>query len=525
MEELSVSITGDISGLRDSLNEAETAVRNSSNRIEDSADGITSSLNNTAPAARNTSTAVRSLGRELLNTSSAGGAMTSTAQTLTSALGGSGGVGVAVGLLVAGVGLLVDHYREAAEEQSAFNRALTQGVAAAQSEAETLGALLRIAQDVTASQETRLGAIEDINREYGDYLPNITQENINTQAVTRSIDLYTNSLLRNARIKAAQNLITEEFSRILDIQAQDAISSANGLDILAAAFGSFGNAATIGTTLSALGFRRQNEEISEAEERIERLRGLLQNLLVDDIDFGVDPIEPIDPRDLLPENTFVDLSDIFQVNSDNLTGVFVDPVRAELDRLGILLDQAPAMVTPRLSNFEQTLQDFNTRLNNIFSQDSVASSIQSFSQQIGQGIASGASFIDTAGQALVGLFGGFLSQLGNLLIEYGTLSVVKGNLDLAIAAGGPLAIGAGLAAIAVGAALSAAGSALSNAASGGFSGGAVGGQGSQQRFTGSTASFSSSQGFDGGTVVFEIAYDKLRGVLDQGDRNRGRING
>jgi hypothetical protein len=74
--------------------------------------------------------------------------------------------------------------------------------------------------------------------------------------------------------------------------------------------------------------------------------------------------------------------------------------------------------------------------------------------------------------------------MGKLLIEYGTLAVLKGKLDIAILTGGPKAIVAGLAAIAVGIALTAASSALGNLAGSGGSG-SVGSSVASQSFTGS----------------------------------------
>jgi hypothetical protein len=109
---------------------------------------------------------------------------------------------------------------------------------------------------------------------------------------------------------------------------------------------------------------------------------------------------------------------------------------------------------------------------------------------IGEALATGGNVIKAVGQSIIGSLSKFLGNMGKLLIEYGTLAVIKGKLDLAILTGGPVAIGAGIAAIAVGIALTAASSALGNlAGSGGgssvgssvasqsFSGGGVGGLG------------------------------------------------
>jgi len=76
-----------------------------------------------------------------------------------------------------------------------------------------------------------------------------------------------------------------------------------------------------------------------------------------------------------------------------------------------------------------------------------------------------------------------------------------------------------LRAIAAGSALIALGSAAKSLISGGM-GGSGGGGAVGQDFQPSARSVPSGQG---GNVTFEIEYDKLVGVLDNGERRRGRV--
>lgn len=132
---------------------------------------------------------------------------------------------------------------------------------------------------------------------------------------------------------------------------------------------------------------------------------------------------------------------------------------------------------------------------------------------IGEALVMGESVIGAIGNSILQSLGQFLSQLGDLLIQYGIAAQIKAALDAAIAIPGAGLI-AGAAAIAAGIALKAAAGAFSGLAKGRSSSasGGASSSGSSSRSTGASYSSSSAGGFNG-TVVFEIGGDKLIGVL------------
>ena len=185
--------------------------------------------------------------------------------------------------------------------------------------------------------------------------------------------------------------------------------------------------------------------------------------------------------------------------------VQIDPIPKEL---------TPEEITAKLGLIE--LRDSITDLVD----NTIAGTIGQLGENIGAALISGANIIETIGATVLQAFAGFLSQLGDQLIAYGTAALAIDALNKVIGtATGGLAAGA---AIAAGLALKAFGGAFKAAGAAGFGGaGGVGGGGGATGPVTNGGQISSGAFGGDQTVVFEIEGTKLVGVLERTiDRNR-----
>lgn len=119
----------------------------------------------------------------------------------------------AVAALVIALGVAVYNWTknltDAEKAQKAVNDVSLEAEQAVVRERLELEKLIGIARDKTRSDEERLVALKRLNEISPQYFGNLNLETINTEAATKATDLYIESLLKKARIQAAEEKLVE----------------------------------------------------------------------------------------------------------------------------------------------------------------------------------------------------------------------------------------------------------------------------------------------------------------------------
>jgi hypothetical protein len=102
-----------------------------------------------------------------------------------------------------------DELLSSAGSTNKLSKATAEFLGDAQAEIVTLRTLLSIAQDKSKSDQVRAQAVEEINDKYGDYLGNLTLEEIQTDAVNDSVNRLTRSLIKQAQVRGLEARIQE----------------------------------------------------------------------------------------------------------------------------------------------------------------------------------------------------------------------------------------------------------------------------------------------------------------------------
>jgi hypothetical protein len=420
-------------------------------------------------------------------TTNAGGAKNAF-KAIVSSLTGPAGILLAVSAVTSLLVVYGDELSGAASSANKLVDAQKDLIGGAKAEIDVYGTLLAIARDNNRSIEDRQRALNKLNSISGKYIGNLDLEGINTDEATAATDKYSQALIRQAKIKGLQNRISELYAEQAAIEGKTIKSNLNTLQqgtafLLRYATGQ--GALTAAQFEQTQGAKEQNKALAEGNEELKILRKRLADILSEDIAL---------------QGLFTNVKDSVK------TGVA--RIRAEVVNSGLVatpltlfnIEQIQAQGVQLIETVDTTFSRVRELTFN------AASAFEGIGAAIGTSLSNGTNIVQAVGGALLGAIGSISVELGRQAIAIGV-----GMIAIKKAFANPVT------AIAAGTALVAIGSAIRNTANivGQVGGGATGGVGGAGggTFGGSNISLSGG-GNGGGRVIFEIAGDKLIGVLN-----------
>lgn len=475
---------------------------------------------------------------------STGGAL----KALGASLAGSGGILLGVSLLTTGFTLLSQSGLSAEdiinkltgsfnEFGASLNKLRVDAQKNSAQEIATVKALVSVAQDEIKSRKDRLSAVDELQSKYPGYFGNLTKEQILTGDLTTVTNELSKAIIARAEATALSDKIGELAAKKLDLQ----IKREQAILKLQKAQESLRNKVTVtGGTVGATGLSAEgrlasatstvkdlNTEILKIKIQQEKLAAQLNDRTSESIKllekkagaekktFDTPQVSNI-PQLIVPAPLF----DVKQIAVFN----------GQVDEFGNKIKELPGVFRTTLPQLQNTmsvelaktliaLQDFNNRAGDII-RNGIVNTFAGIGEAIGNAFATGGSVIEAVGLSLLSSLGSILTEMGKMAIQVGVgLLAIKTALK---SLNPGVAIGAGVALVALGSFFSNKSRAISNGIGGGGVSGSSGGGANNSSFT--SGSFT-SRGDGSGTVVFEIAGQKLVGVLSNTLNANRRLGG
>jgi hypothetical protein len=485
-------------------------------------------------------------------TGSTGGAL----KALASSLSGTGGILLGVSLLTTGFTLLAqsgltvgDVINKITGNFDAFGAELNKiSIDAAKNSGQEiagLNALVSVAQDEVNSRKDRLIAVEELQSKYPGYFANLTKEQILTGNLTAVTKELSKAIIARAEASAISDKIGELAAKKLDLQiqkekqiinlqkTQTSVKQANenlktSLDIAGAGQRAAGAAGALALVTSRV--KDLNEQILDIQTQQDNLAGKLNQKTQDSIK--------------LLENKAKVEKQVKTFNTPQVTGVTnaiipaplldvkgIATFNGQVDAFGNKIKELPGVIKSSLVQIPneinagtilmmEALLEFNNAASEIIN-TSIADTFAGLGSAIGSALATGGDVLQAVGKTLLSSLGTILTNMGQMAISIGVgLLGIKAALKSLNPA---VAIAAGVALIALGSFFSSKSSSIGNSIGGG--GKTSGGTGASANNSSFTSSGFSSRGDGGGTVVFEIAGQKLIGVLSNTINANRRLGG
>jgi len=225
---------------------------------------------------------------------STGGAL----KALASSLVGGGGLLLAVSLVTSALTVLAQNPEKVAgalnylsgvvdnttAAQKKYNEALFEAQGGAKLEISTLESLIGIAKNETLSRNARLEAVKKLKAEYPEQLNFLTLETAKSKEAAKAIDLLSDSLLRKARIQAAEKLLGEAFVKQLQATTKTATEQASTFSKVVGV--ALGLAGIKNLVVLQDGINNQTKAFKEAGSEIDTYTKILDKLRIEEAKTG-----------------------------------------------------------------------------------------------------------------------------------------------------------------------------------------------------------------------------------------------
>jgi hypothetical protein len=491
----------------------------------------------------NITATVEAFGHLKNSTGSTGGALKALGQSIV----GSGGILLGVSLLTTGltylaqsglsIGDIFDKITGNFDEfGAALKKANEEAVKNSASEISGLNALVNTAKDVNVSMRDRLTAVNELQKSYPGYFGNLSKEQILNGDVATAVKGVTDALIAKAKaqaytgelVKLSQEEFKLEEERIKLLEKQKALQK--GLVEISK---NVSSGAGQGIAGLRSGLESVNQELQKNQNELDKnaqAQDKWNKRIYESVSASIrlkeeiaKPVKTFNTPQVSGIPKIEPIKDLFDVKKlESYTG--------EIDKFGNKIKELPSIIKGslglareaiRTGNEEMilALQEFNARATDIIN-GSIASAFAGIGEAIGNALASGGSVLEAVGLSLLDSLGSLLVQMGKMAIQVGVgLLAIKTALKSLNPA---VAIGAGVALVALGSLFSSKSKSLSGSIGGGGASSSSGSGANNQSF--SSSGFS-SRGDGGGTVVFEIAGQKLIGVLSNTLNANRRLGG
>ena len=399
---------------------------------------------------------------------------------------------------------LSERLEEYREKLQGVTKANLEGQISAQKEISNFKLLTIQAENTNISLEKRLQAVDQLKKQYPEYLKSLTDEQILTGKVGESYQNLTNDIIALSKAKAlsaeldkkAGDLLTlrlqeeERANKILELREKLQTAINNKVDAGARVAGQFtaenDDAMIIQMNIDKL----IKEQLKSAEERNKIIKDQLfiESQIVNENSKGANftkdkasstkAVNDEKEKELKLEDELIARVELGnQLRNDAFKKL--QTITSELaPSLGKLqeIDLSKIQIAPEIADIDDSkltafvlrLAQFNSEVAGVI-EGGAQQTLGDFAFAIGDALASGGNVVKAAGAALLGGLAGVLNQLGQLAIGTGlAIAGIKKALQTLNPA---VAIGAGVALIAL------AGFVSSKAKSLGSSGGASGGGG------------------------------------------------